>query len=392
VLIGHTGDFHLADGPRFADTVQCLEWIATDGAGAGVGLWLVGGDLAGTTVPHVASVNERAALASIFLRMAMTAPVVIVRGNHDVPQDIDVYGLLGGRHRIDVVGQPGMVVLENCLICCLPYPSKRHAVAGGAVKGSFDAQRQAIEAELRTILGGFRVGAADARRAGRPSVGLMHICVGGSIVGGGEVLIGREIELSPHDLTELGLDAGCLSHIHKAQMMAPGWWYAGSPSAQNFGEQGDRKSYNLITVAPGAAPTCELRFTPARRLVTVDMAWAEQDGKWRWLADTVPLPESMTDAEVRLRVRVPEAAAATCPVERAVARLHELGAHSVQVDKRILPSERVRSEAIGLARTTAEKVGAYWDSLESGQPDPAQRTRALTCLEKLEQGEPDAPA
>jgi hypothetical protein len=58
--------------------------------------------------------------------------------------------------------------------------------------------------------------------------------------------------------------------------------------------------------------------------------------------------------------------------------------HSVTIERRIIPLVRVRSEAIAEARTTAEKLGAYWNSLGSASPAPEARARALAGLMEIE--------
>src|SRR5512135_1863076 len=99
----HCGDLHLTKGARFADTLACLQFVVEDGTKAGAQLWVVGGDLTGTTVPHESAMEERNALDAIFQEMAATAPVVIVCGNHDKPPDLVGYGRLRGAHPILVV-------------------------------------------------------------------------------------------------------------------------------------------------------------------------------------------------------------------------------------------------------------------------------------------------
>src|SRR3990167_6939287 len=109
MLILHTGDLHLTEGPRFADTMRCLEHVVAVGQERGVALWLVGGDLTGTTVPHVATVAERNGIAAILQDMAVRAPVVVIQGNHDAPGDLDIYERLGARHPIYKVARPEIV-------------------------------------------------------------------------------------------------------------------------------------------------------------------------------------------------------------------------------------------------------------------------------------------
>src|SRR3990167_1791615 len=124
MLILHTGDLHLTEGPRFADTMRCLEHVVAVGQERGVALWLVGGDLTGTTVPHVATVAERNGIAAILQDMTVQAPVVVIQENHDAPGDLDIYALIGVDYPIHIVARPQVIPIGGALVFCMPYPSK----------------------------------------------------------------------------------------------------------------------------------------------------------------------------------------------------------------------------------------------------------------------------
>lgn len=380
--IASTGDWHLTEGPRFADTVRCLEFIADDGAAHGADLFVVGGDLAGTTVPHRATPLERNTLAGIFQRMANHAPVVIVYGNHDyghaLDGDLEIYGELRARHPIVVVSRPTALDVAGLHLFVLPFPSKRWAMAAGGLGGGLENQKQGMEGGLRAILAAWRIAAAEARGAGIAAVGAMHINIGGSRVGGGEVMIGQEIELAPHDLADLGFDAGLLSHIHLEQSPAPGWRYHGTPARQNFGEQDYACSYNLVDVESGREAVFTQRPTPARRLVTINLHWNGE--KLRPDAGYDANAE-VAGAEVRVRIEMREDHAASCPLDRIEASLAH--AHAVKVERRVLPKTRVRSEAIATAVTIEEKLAAFWDSLGRTAPPADARARALAKYSQL---------
>lgn len=369
MILAHTGDWHVTSGPRLEDTSRVLQWIVADGRAAGVGLWLVGGDLAGTTVPHVPTTEEALVIADTLQAMAESAPVVVCYGNHDYPRALDLFGRLRAPHPILVVSTAQLLEISGVRVGVLPYPHKRWMLAGGA-GGGVEAQNAAAADLVRGILASWR---------GQVDVLLAHVLVGGARVGGGEVLIGREVELAPADLDETGAAYAALSHVHRCQQMSDVGWYAGSPSTQNFGEQSDEKCYLLAEVSAGRPARVTRRPTPARRLLTVEAEW--HDGEWR-----CELPASAADAEVRLRVTVREEDAATCPVEELARAIEKLGAVRVQCERRIVPREAVRSTAVVEARASAEKVTAYWDSLGEAGPDAETRRRCLDKLAELEAG------
>lgn len=379
IRIAHSGDLHVTEGPRLEDARKTLSFIAADAAAKHVDLFLIGGDMAGHASPHRATPSERLVLADFLQACAETAPVVVVRGNHDVADDLEIYARLSARHPIHVVNYPTALDVAGARVYCLPYPSKAWAMASGAMTGAITEQKIGVETNLRALLAAWRLDAEGHRAMGIPTIGLFHLNIGGSVVGGGEVLIGREVELAPHDLDEIGFDAGALSHIHKQQAMATNWSYAGSPFAQNHGEATDPKSYSIIEVDPGAYDLT-LVPTPSRRLVTIRMEWGQDDGRWMLVADDVP--HDLADADVRLIVQVSEDGVDSCPFEKFEADILGFGAHSVKLERRILPKTRVRSEAITRAVTIEEQLEAYFESLAIA-PDEARRARVIEKLAEL---------
>lgn len=379
IRVAHTGDLHATEGPRLDDARKALTFIAEDAARQQVDLFAVVGDLSGQASPHRATPAERLVVADFVQACAETAPVVIVRGNHDVAEDLEIYGRLSARYWIHVVNYPSVLEIAGARIYCLPYPSKAWAMASGAVSGSITEQKAGVETNLRALLDAWRLDAADCRQRGVPTVGMFHINIGGSVVGGGEVLIGREVELAPHDLDELGFDGGCLSHIHKAQRMADRWLYAGSPFAQNHGEAMDPKGYALIEIDTEDYSSDQIP-TPSRRLLTIRMKWGQVDG--RWCLDDWPRAGEIADADVRLIVEVPEDGVESCPFDKLAGDVSAEGAHHVKLERRILPKTRVRSEAITRAVTISEQLDAYWDSLDPS-PDRDQRARCVELLASL---------
>jgi len=390
IRIAHTGDWHLTSGPRFADTLRCLRAVYEDGVTQKVQLWIVGGDLSGVSVPHVASVDERLALsAQLFQPMADHAPVLILYGNHDAENDLAIYGRLAARHPIVVVPGPRILELAAVRLFAIPFPLKRRYVAPHQDL-SIPEQNAAIARDIRALLEAWRPEVEVARRDGIPTVCIGHGTIRGAAIAGGEVIPeGQEIEFSVEDLEMLGCDYTAFSHFHLCQQLRAGIWYAGSPDRSNFGEV-DEKGFLIVDIEPGQPPVVHRRLTPARRFLTVEATWSETEG---WRLDMPVGAHDVANTEVRLRVTVPEEAR---DVSEAWIASYEtqlrdkLAAHAVVVERRIIPTTRVRSEAITTARTTAEKLGAFWASLNSSGPSEMQRTRALERLGELETEGPDA--
>lgn len=384
MLIGASSDWHLTEGDRFDHTLELLHWIAEDGRQSGVKLWALPGDFAGTTCPHRQTPKERNGLVEVVRAMAESAPVVMLYGNHDFASDLDVFGKLEARHPIRVLARPEVLDLtqfgQRGYAYCMPWPSKRFMMAAAPAAGSrIDVQKDAMEWGLRAILDSWRMQTADRRV---PHVFVGHFQVAGSKIGGDEILIGQEVELSTHDLDETGCGVAILGHIHRHQQLGERAWYCGSPARQNWGEESFSTGYLLVDAEPDRA-VVTYRETPARRMITVRAEWGQLDGMMQWTADDMPSAETIAGADVRLRVTVAEEAVATCPTSRLVSQLVADGAYSVKTELRVIPKTRVRSETISDARSVEEKVRAFFASLGSGAPGAEQQERALGRLGSL---------
>lgn len=386
-------DLHLTEGPRFESTRETLNFCADIGEAENVDLWLVGGDLSGTTVPHRATIREESELATYFRRLARQAPVIICKGNHD-SADIGIYGQLAAPHPIAVVEKPtilrqvGTIGKWRAAVYVMPYPQKRWLMAQSSPlheRGDLSIERQnfAYSMGMREILAAWRADAIQAREAGCFTVALMHLLIGGAKAGGGEVmLIGREIELSPYDISDLGVDVALLGHIHLHQQITDCAWYIGNQCAQNFGEV-DEKGMLIVEIpSPGEPPIIQRVRTPARRMVTVSGELVAADDQWAINYDK-PIGNECVDAEVRLELRVPEEAA-TLSIDVASRFIRVFGAASLKVERRIIPRARIRSPASARAQTPSDHVIAYWDSLGEGAPPPIQQNRALALLAEIE--------
>jgi len=62
-----------------------------------------------------------------------------------------------------------------------------------------------------------------------------------------------------------------------------------------------------------------------------------------------------------------------------------MGVHSVQVERKVIPKTRIRSEAISTANTPQQKLNAWWESLGDRVPKPEERERLLAKLGQAEQ-------
>jgi exonuclease SbcC len=377
IRIGHCSDLHLASGQYYAETYRCLEYVVEDGAKQGVQLWLVVGDVAGREVPHTPTVEEFNGLDVIFQRMAASAPLYILRGNHCNPAALLGFGRLAGNYPITVINEPEVIELPDGMgtLFCLPYPDTACLLsADEMIGGSLKDMNRAAADKVRDLLRSWRENRAHWPG---PHILMAHINIAGSQTAGGEVMAAKEVELFSEDLARFAADYAALGHIHLQQAMTPSAWYSGSPSAQDFGAV-DPKGYLIVDVEANEAPVIHRRETGSCPMVTVQAEWLATERRWDVKADDMP-----TDARVRVQFKLPEAEMGTEDRAALTAQIAELGIKpdAIVLDPRVIPTTRVRSETIAGASSTAARLEAYWDSLD--EKSALTREERDRCLLKL---------
>ena len=154
--------------------------------------------------------------------------VVIVRGNHDRPHELDCFGFIP---HVTVFDRPGLYYHRNNpgTMIVLPYPSSGALVGTGA-DGAKIFQDYALD---------LLESASAASLDGQHILTVGHFNVGGAIASTGQPQIGREIELDAGTVDKLAIAGPVfLGHIHKPQLIGTSGnaWYAGSVAPSDWGE------------------------------------------------------------------------------------------------------------------------------------------------------------
>lgn len=246
----HGGDLHLGPNARNGDRRDAFDqFIAAGLALPHLEAWLLPGDANHGRM----TIDDRNYLADRFTRMANRAPLVIVRGNHDLPGDLDIFGKLATSHPIYVVLDQSEILrirlasLAFATIFCLPYPTEAGLVMQGVAPGDIvQTAREKLEAIFR------HAGAelAVARANGDITLAIGHVNVAGSITASGQPNIAAEIEIDPTLIALLGDCYVGLNHIHVGQEIG-GAWYPGSMCRLDFGEV-HPKGWLLVEYAEAA--------------------------------------------------------------------------------------------------------------------------------------------
>lgn len=349
---------------------------------------------AGDVFHRTSSVVERRVAAESLIALAEYAPVVGVRGNHDALGDLLILNKLRTRHPVRFFERPGEVVcLETASNACIavhvmPWIDKAHFVSKVEDAWEEDAHsgrlQEAIDLLFHTLAGDV----AESRQEGAVPIVVSHALVQGSVTSTGQTLTGHALECTPHAFRETGAAYVALGHVHKYQEWYDGQvCYSGSPTRQTFGEP-EPKGWVGVTIADGVARS-ELYELPCKLRETV-VAQFDADAK----AWTLPDFSGGGKLRVMLTLSEDEGPRAGIIIDQLRRLAVERGAETVRVNAQVNRSGRVRAREILDARSTFERVRAYWSSrrIEPDEKTALAVERELIELEAThgEQYETDA--
>ncbi len=444
--IAHVTDTHVIAGPHFDDRCAVLSGIADRAVELGVQATIISGDVyGGHTVPYKSKPPERTFVHAWVARFAQLGPVVVIPGNHDYPGDLDALANIGGGMGWPVVvaNRPQIIDLRtsgaDLRVYPVPWPTARVLLGNDDAPSGPEALRQLAGAKLDKLLELWSHQIRHTRQAEPDVVHVLaaHCMISGGRTSGGEILSGRDIEVSRPALERLGVDYGALGHLHCEQAMGGNCHYGGDPYPVDFGET-EEKTWNVVDV--GAAPTAiEVpgaprlsiagaqiapaiynntgHWHPDRHTVTVHhlptghRRWITLD--WEWGSGTYKLTGDMYDADglheghteeiagpgwstrptaeqlalvdganVRARLTVSAEWRKSCPWDRVLADLRDRGAHSIQPEVNTIPVHRVRAPEVASAATLEAKCEAFWATLDE-PPGETDQATALGLLQEL---------
>jgi DNA repair exonuclease SbcCD nuclease subunit len=369
-----SGDHHFDERSRFDECARVHQWMVELARREKPSVFLSGGD-----IYHRASTPlERQAVAEWLTAMAEVCPVVISKGNHDRPLDVELMRRLRTRHPIVVEERAGVHVVAGVAIGAIAWPEPAFLAARAASQDAASADlRLALQNILRGL--GVQLGEHDG-----PRVLLGHLMVDGSVTSTGQPLLGQPINVSLSDLALAQAQLGILGHIHAAQVFDVGGaphWYPGSPYRTTFGQL-EKKLVLLAEFDRRGLVGVHEVATPATPMVHVVGSYAggrlEHDG-----------PDEVQGAEIRLRygVTTAEREAAKALAEELRQRWLAAGASHVHVEPEIAVETRARMPTVVSARCPADKLEAYWAAKGF---DPGDRREML--LQKFAEIESDKSA
>ncbi|MGE3276761.1 MAG: exonuclease SbcCD subunit D [Vicinamibacterales bacterium] len=362
----HGGDLHLGPNDRNKDRRAAFDTFIAEGlALERLAAWCLPGDLNHARM----TIEDRNYLADRLRAMADLAPVLIVRGNHDIPGDLDIFARLRAAWPVYVATTPGVVSVPlatgaTASVFCLPYPTEAGLVSAGAAPGDV-VQNARVALEAIFMEAGHQFDAA--RVMGEIPIALGHVNVAGSITATGQPNIGQEIEVDAALIALLGPCYVGLNHIHKGQQIG-GAWYPGSFCRLDWGEI-DPKRWLLVSYAEnpsdvgGYTVGVEARPLAVAPLYHVEGVLTRDTFDWvvKAASDGAPIeaPASWAGCEVRVRYRfnASEKALLEHAKSRILAEFAE--AARLELEPVAVPDRALRAPEVAAARSLADKVEAW---------------------------------
>ncbi|HLF09412.1 MAG TPA: exonuclease SbcCD subunit D [Dehalococcoidia bacterium] len=221
--------------------------------------------------------------------------VFLLAGNHDMPNAlgrataIEIFDTLG-TEKVTVAQRPDVYRIQTrsgpLQVAALPWPRRGDLLTNEELRGLSPD-------DIRTKLENFMADKVEDLAARltpeTPTVLAAHVAVSGAEIGSeGRMVVGQDPMLLRGYLQNSAFDYVALGHYHKHQKLAghpnglPWVVYSGSLQPVDFGEEGEKKGYCLLTVEPGGAPGQRLTDwafhpVPTRPFLTLRLTIDEGD-------------------------------------------------------------------------------------------------------------------
>lgn len=300
---------------RVLDFLRSLDEIVTTAIEERVDLVLFGGDAFKDRNPSPTYQRE---WGKRIMRLSRAnIPTLLLVGNHDMAPAIGRAHTLEAFDTLEVpyvhvIDQPRLLLPGDLdglplQIMALPWLSRSRLIA--ALNLSLTELRaidEAIDSRLRTILNDW-FGHIDPSL---PTIFAAHATVEGAKYGAERsVMLGNDFLLNISLLRDERLDYIALGHIHLAQDLNPGRHppiiYPGSIERVDFGEAKDDKYFVVAEVERGQTRVHWHKLTHIRPFIELRCRLEEADSAMEQILATLPTPQQLQDAIVRLLIEYP---------------------------------------------------------------------------------------
>jgi len=317
-------------------------------------------------------------------------PVVLIAGNHDLPNAanrahaVEIFDTLQVPN-VHVSGTPERLQIETrsgpVQVVTLPWITRSALLARDEYKNrSLEEINDLILERLIEIVEGEN-GLIDALDRAVPTVLVAHGTVQGAVYGSEQsVMLGHDVILPPSLVRHPAWDYVALGHIHKHQVLhtSPPVVYAGSLERIDFGEEKETKGFVVAEVERGKA---RYTFRPldARPFVTVRVKAGGDDPTAQVLAAIAA--HDLAGAVVRVIVEMTadkESLLRVHEIRRALAPAFHVAAIVKEVERP--PRLRLGQEALVAELTPLEILERYF---EVKQTPPARVPLLLDRVREL---------
>lgn len=297
---------------RLADFLRAFDRVvdyALDEAN-GVHLVVFAGDAFKTRDPN--PTYQRAFARRIRRLSDGGLPVVLVAGNHDLPNAANRAHAIEIFDTLEVPGvyvssKPESFRIETqngpVQVVTLPWVTRSALLARDEYANRSLAEIDDLILERLTQVIEGENGLIDRLDRTAPTVLVAHGTVQGAVYGSERsVMLGNDLLLPPSLVRHPAWDYVALGHIHQHQVLhqSPPVVYAGSLERIDFGEEKEDKGFVVAEVERGSA-RYEFRPLDARRFVTVRVR-ADGDDPTAQVLDAIAAHD-VTDAVVRVIVQ-----------------------------------------------------------------------------------------
>lgn len=360
----HTSDWHAGRlwkrVPRLDELGRALTSMAEFVEREAIDLVLMTGDVFDSGSPHP---EAEKLVFSILKRLGRVAPVIVIAGNHDDPRRLEAWGTFAELANIRCVAKPrrpsdgGLITLETptdrVIVAPIPFAPLRWFVDAAGLSNetaAVSSYAEGVARQAAILADGFDVRAVNILMA--------HTHVEGAKLARSEraVHLGEQWAVTPAQLPTAATYTA-LGHIHKPQELRHGVVYAGSPLQLDYGEEGEEKSFVVVTAVPGQPARIEReRYLGGTPLYTFEGPFD---------ALVARADELKTAGHLRVHLQLAEMEA------DIVKRVRELVPNAVAIQVRLPEVAEVVAQRPSIEASPIELYKAYCERRYEALPDPA---------------------
>ena len=245
-------------------------------------------------------------------KMAVVAPVVLVVGNHDLPQalekanTLDIFSALLVQN-VTVSRKPEILKIETksgpIQILTLPWLTKGKLLEKNQFAGKSQEDIQKLLSQKLAKIVTKLIKKLDSNIS---AIAAAHITCQGAVYGSERsVMLGQDLILPEKVFAHPKIKYTALGHIHKFQVLRkqPPIIYSGSINRIDFGEERDKKGFVQVEINDKT----DFKFIPlkARKFVTIKIDLSQATDPIVKVKKEIA-KNNIKEAIVRVQVKVPE--------------------------------------------------------------------------------------